>query len=123
MAAAYQSVPLDETLLPRMNPQAVLNMDVSELSERLGLEFVSGCDDLDYYKAAAVEAAGETAVLIAHRGNPQGVAQVYLVDAPGFIEGVPGTRERARERLDAVILALGLDAGEVAWRQGDLTRA
>jgi hypothetical protein len=103
-----------------MCPEAVLALTAAETAGRLGLLLVEGCDDLDSYRGAAVEAAGETAAIVAHRGNPGGRAQIYLVPAPGYIEGThPDGAADARRRVDAVIAALGLPGDSVAWRRGE----
>ena len=118
MSAAHEAIPFDEDLIGATSPVAVLGLTMAGVAARLGLSVSTGCDDLDLYEAAAVRAADEDVLLMSHRGNPGGRAQLYLRHSNAFLRGEPESLPDVRRRADAAIAALGLDDA-VEWRTGE----
>lgn len=86
-------------------PIAVLPYDLPELTERYGLEYHDGIDDLDRYRLAAIELAnGEQAWIFKHDSDPNPGTVVH-VDASSDVE----------EAQSLLLDALGLDREVLSW--------
>ncbi len=60
-------------------PQAVIGKPVSFFEQHLGIHFIDGCDDLDYYRGAAMRLDDKLPfALMHHRGDPPETTTLYL---------------------------------------------
>jgi len=86
-------------------PIAVLPYELPELSDRYGLEYEEGIDDLDRYRLAAIElgAVGQ-AWVVKHEGD-QNRGTVVYVDAAADID----------EAQSLLVGALGIERGQLVW--------
>jgi hypothetical protein len=89
---------------------AVVALSPDVLSERYGLEFFQGSDNLDRYDAAAIRlSSGRQLGFIRHRGNPSPGTEIHTDAQDDLLDAI-------REFLDA----FNLTADDLAWVRGDL---
>jgi hypothetical protein len=96
-------------------PQAVVNVSVAKLHHDQGIDFESGEDDLDTYKAAYFRLDDNQIVaLIHHAREPQGSISIYLDRGLG--------PKRVKKVVHAVITSLGIADGLVGWVETEVLR-
>jgi hypothetical protein len=107
-SATHDLGPLD------LAPQAVLNVSVARLHHDRGIEFESGADDINAYKAAYFRLDGQVVALIHHTGEPPGTISVYLDRGLG--------PKKVKKTVHTVATALGIDAALVGWVETEILR-
>ena len=82
-------------------PQAIINVPISALIERLGNVSHIGIDDLDYFRGAAFWLDDKVpGALIQYRGYPEGEWSIHLPGEIQQVEDITGLVERVIRELD-----------------------
>ena len=95
-------------------PQAVVNVSVGKLHNDQGIDFESGEDDLNAYKAAYYELDNQVVALIHHTGEPQNSVSVYLDRSLG--------PKKVKKVVNTMVVELGIDQGLVGWIETEVLR-
>jgi hypothetical protein len=107
-SATHALGPLD------LAPQAVLNVSLACLHHDKGIDFETGADDLNAYKAAYFRLDGQVVALIYHEGEPQGTISVYLDRGLG--------PKKVKKAVQSVATELGIDFALVGWLETETLR-
>jgi hypothetical protein len=94
-------------------PQAVIAKPVSFFEKHLGLHFIDDCDDLDYYRGAAMCLDDKLRfALMHHRGDPPDTTTLYL---PREINDVAEISKAIR----AIIDEMKVPPDSIEWQRSD----
>jgi hypothetical protein len=122
---ALRSVELEELRGVDLIPQAVIGKPVSFFEKHLSLHFIDDCDDLDYYRGAAMCLDDKLSfALMHHRSDPPDTTTLYLFSPLQKGEG-PGERlsreihdlEQISKAIRAVVDELKIPLDLIHWQR------
>jgi hypothetical protein len=110
---AVRLITLQELSDTDLIPQAVIGKPVLFFEQHLGLQFIDGFDDLDYYRGAAFYLDDELSfALMHHRGDPPDTTTLYL---PREIRDL----QEISRAVEAIVKEMRIPRDSIAWQRSD----